>query len=602
MKRRARRRARSGSAGTIFEYDVVDEYGRESGLRRIWGLLRGNRTIAVGQSILSLLEGAVEAAVLTLFARIALSAVNGSSNNVAVPLIGGQGTTASILVLSGLIVIRLLLGTLSAIAVGQLQFRLVTRIRSEVVDAYSRTSWRAQGGLDEGGLQQLVVNLPNKASGSIAGLLKSLGQILVMVAMLSVALFTNLTITLSLMAAIVLTSLAFLPLRRWVKSQSVRVLKVQRSLSSAATEMSTMKFEVQAFGIGTRMASTIRALILRDGRLKRRLNIGKSMVVPLYTTMTYSAVTIGLVVVQSTTADGLDTIGPILLIVLRSLGYGQGVQQVVIAMAGLTPVLESLREETNRLNSNRIEWGDTNLSVIERIDIAKVSFSYAETDRVALRNVSITFGRGERIGIVGPSGSGKSTFVRLLLGLIQQESGSVLINGSPIHSYTRATWSKQIGVVPQSPQVLRGTLEDNLRMYRDDISIEDLWWALGVADLADEVRAMPEGIKTRIGAGARSLSGGQQQRLAIARALATRPDLIVMDEPSSSIDAMSEAAISDALGRFSNHVTVLVVSHRMRILQECGRLIVFEDGAISADGPAGEVITSNPYLISTLSS
>ena len=137
-------------------------------------------------------------------------------------------------------------------------------------------------------------------------------------------------------------------------------------------------------------------------------------------------------------------------------------------------------------------------------------------------------------------------------------------------------------------------------MYRDGISDDDLWWALGVADLTGEVRSMPNELNTMIGAGARALSGGQQQRLAIARAFATRPDLVVMDEPTSSIDAMSEAAVSDAIERLPEDVTVVIVSHRMRILRGCDRLIVVEGGRITANGPPERVLESSQYLVDAL--
>jgi ABC-type bacteriocin/lantibiotic exporter with double-glycine peptidase domain len=137
-------------------------------------------------------------------------------------------------------------------------------------------------------------------------------------------------------------------------------------------------------------------------------------------------------------------------------------------------------------------------------------------------------------------------------------------------------------------------------LYRDGITDDDLWWALEVADLAADVRAMPQALNTQIGAGARALSGGQQQRLAIARAFATRPNLVVMDEPTSSIDAMSEAAVSDALDRLPQDVTVIIVSHRMRILRGCDRLLVVEEGIITANGPSEKVLDSSPYLVATL--
>ena len=581
------------------DINIVDFAGR-SVLSRIWRLLTGNRLLALAQSLLSLVEGLVEAAILTIFARVALTAVTDGSDRVGIPMLGERSTSATLAVLGILIAIRFLLGALVAMALGQLQFQIVTAIRSRVVVSYSRATWRSQSDLDEGGLQQLLVTLPNSASSALSGLLTHFGHLLIMVAMLSYALLADPFLTLALIAAIIGASFAFIPLRRWIKSRSARVIDRQRSLSTAATELSAMKFEVQAFGIGERIARPLRDLILREGQLARRVSVVKSMVVPLYTTMTYSAVAVGLVILQRTTSDGLDDVGPILLVVLRSLAYGQGIQQAAVAIASLTPILDFLRDQVESFDSGRIEWGSRSLAEIDRIELEGVSYAYSKADGLALRDAFATIDRGERVGIVGPSGSGKSTLVRLLLGLVRADAGNVLVNQSPIHEHDRELWSQRIGVVPQSAQVLHGSLAENLRLYRDGITDDDLWWALEIADLAADVRAMPQALNTQIGAGARTLSGGQQQRLAIARAFATRPNLVVMDEPTSSIDAMSEAAVSDALERLPKDVTVIIVSHRMRILRGCDRLLVVEDGNITANGPSEEVLGSSPYLVATL--
>lgn len=576
------------------------DFGGRSGLLRVWRLLRGHRRLAVVQSLLSLAEGVIEAAILTVFARVALTAVSDGADGVEIPFVGERSTSVTLTVLGTLILIRLIIGALVAMALGHLQFQMVTAIRSQVVTSYSRGSWRSQSDLDEGGLQQLLVTLPNSASSALSGLLTHFGHLLIMTAMLTYALFADPLLTLALVAAIVAASVAFIPLRRWIKSRSARVLDRQRSLSTAATELSGLKFEVQAFGIGERIARPLRNLIVVEGRLARRVSVVKSMVVPLYTTMTYSAVAAGLVILQGTTTDGLDDVGPILLVVLRSLAYGQGIQQAAVAIASLMPILDFLRDQVESFDSHRVDWGSKSLARIDRIRLEDVSYAYSETDGSALRDAFVTINSGERIGIVGPSGSGKSTLVRLLLGLVVADTGNVLINEAPIHEHDREMWSQRIGVVPQAAQVVHGSLADNLRMYRDGISDDDLWWALDVADLTGEVRSMPNGLSTMIGAGARALSGGQQQRLAIARAFATRPDLVVMDEPTSSIDAMSEAAVSDAIERLPEDVTVVIVSHRMRILRGCDRLIVVEGGSITANGPPQLVLDSSEYLVAAL--
>jgi ATP-binding cassette subfamily B protein len=578
------------------EPDLLKHLGQGSDLRRIWRLLRRNRSLALGQALMSLVGGLLEAAILTLFARIALSAVTNATGTVEILLIGQRPISTALVLLGFLIGSRLAVAALISFIVGHLQFRLVTSIRTEAVTSYSHASWLSQSDLDEGGLQQLVVVLPNKASSSISGLLKNFGELLIMISMFGYALISDPLLTFALVVAIIAASLAFLPLRRWIKAYSALVLRRQRSLSSLTTELSAIKFEAQAFGISEQVAQPVRELIVREGKFARRLSIVKSLVVPLYNTMTYSAVTVGLVFLQRSPAGNLDDIGPILLIVLRSLAYGQGIQQAAIAVASLMPILDFLQGQNDSLHSRGINWGSQNLTDIKEIELVDATFSYRSTDAEILRDVSFRIERGERVGIVGPSGGGKSTLMRLTLGLVEADSGRVLVNGCPLHGYDRNAWSRLIGVVPQSTELVRGTIADNIRLFRSGISEQDLWEALDIADLIRDVRAMPNALETEIGATARSLSGGQQQRLAIARAFATRPNLVLMDEPTSSIDAMSESAVSDAIKRLPSDVTVIIVSHRMGILRDCDRLIVMEGGVITASGTPEQVRGSSAYF------
>lgn len=582
------------------EASLLRQLGWGKGAGRVWGLLRGNRLLSLGQILLSLLVGLSEAAILTIFARVALASVNAEADEVSVPVIGNSSITVTLLIVGVLILARLAVGLLAAATIGHLQFRIVTSLRSEVLGSYSAAWWRSQANLDEGGLQQLVVILPNSTSGSLSGLLKNFSDILTMVAMLAYAGLSDPALTLALIIAILAFSSTFIPFRRFVKSESARLIRGQMQLSSAITELSNMKVEVQAFGVNERVTRPIRNLIVDVGRLGRRLAVTKSMAVPLYTSMTYLAVAIGLVILQGASPSGVNEVGPILLVVLRSLGYGQAIQQGAVALAGIMPTLDVLQDQVESFDANRVEWGTKPLVSIESIELKGVSFTYSEADGIALNDACVAINRGERVGIVGPSGGGKSTLVRLLLGLVPADSGSVLVNRLPIHEYDRDMWGERIGFVPQSAEVLNGTVAENLRLFRDGITDEDLWWALDVADLTRDVRVMPDVLQTKIGVGERTLSGGQQQRLAIARAFATRPDLVVMDEPTSSIDTMSEAAVSGAIERLPDDVTVVIVSHRMRILRGCDRLIVVEGGRITASGAPEEVLASSSYFVASL--
>ena len=564
---------------------VLEDVGTGSGVRRMWVLLRGKRRLALVQTMLSLLEGFVEAAILTLFARIALAVVEEEPRSVFIPGVGDRSLSSGLWVVAALVVLRMLVGLAASLLVAQLQFRMVTELRGEIVASYGEASWLSQSHLDEGGLQQLLITLPLSISGLLLVLLGQLGSLLIMIAMLTFAGLADVALTLGLIGAIILVTSGFIPLRRWIKRRSRTAVDLQRGLSTSVAEFASMKFEVQSLGLTTRFTAPLLEAIRKEGRVTRRLSIGKGMVVPAYMVVTYLAVTAGLIVLSNSEVDRLDQIGPILLVVLRSLSYGQALQSAGISFASLTPLLDSVHESFVNLQRSKAEWGTTQPGEIDSIQFDHVTFSYDDGPD-ALSDVHVEIRRGSKVGVVGPSGGGKSTLVRLLLGLLVPSEGKVLVNGVTLHSLDRDSWSQKVGVVPQFAGVFGGTVADNIRFFREDIPDGAIWDALRIADFAAEVDELAERLDTRIGSGGRMLSGGQQQRLAIARAVVTKPALVVMDEPTSSIDSDSEAAVSDAMASFDDETTLVIVSHRMRILQGCDQILRVENGRVEAIDPS----------------
>lgn len=567
------------------------------GIRRLWSLLRGSRGLAGFQVGISLFEGFVEAAILTLFARIALAVVGTESGDVFVPALGPMSTQFTLGILVGLVLARLSCGVGSAYCMGLIQTRTVVALRREIISSYLASNFVGQSRIDRGGLQQLVVTTPNAVSGQLSGLLLHLGHLIIMISMLVYATLTYATLTLGLVLVITLMTVSFRPLRKWIKSRSTAIIGKQRAFSNSVADLSSLSLEIQAFGISHRMKAHMNKLVEEEGDLARRIHVVKGVVVPLYTTVTYLAVALGLVILSASSESNLALVGPILLVILRSLAYGQSIQAASVGLASLAPSIAYLDKEVARFGATSRTWGSRNLREFRSLEFVNVSYSYESSQSKALDSVSFEMKVGERIGIVGPSGGGKTTLTRLLLGLLEPCEGVVMVNGHPLNIHNYEHWSSIVGVVPQHPAILQGTIAENLRFFRSGIEDSDLWNALDIADLAKEVKEMPLGLESKLGEGG-GLSGGQVQRLAIARALAARPNLIVMDEPTSSIDSLSEASVADAIARMPQSTSVVIVSHRMRILRGCGELIVIEDSRMTGKGRPDDVMSSNSYLAS----
>ncbi len=224
------------------------------------------------------------------------------------------------------------------------------------------------------------------------------------------------------------------------------------------------------------------------------------------------------------------------------------------------------------------------------IEFKDVSFCYPGRDQAVLKKVSFRVGAGEKVGIIGRIGSGKTTIEKLVLGLYQPTDGAVLIDGIDSRQIDPAELRRAIGFVPQDVTLFYGTLKQNIAMgapFADDSAIVAAADLAGVREFAN---AHPQGFEMPIGERGESLSGGQRQAVAIARAVLNDPPVLLLDEPSSSMDHQSEEGLKQRLRRFAAGKTILLVTHRTSLLDLVDRLIVVDQGQIVADGPKAQVV------------
>ncbi|WP_373499320.1 ABC transporter ATP-binding protein [Desulfococcus sp.] len=228
-------------------------------------------------------------------------------------------------------------------------------------------------------------------------------------------------------------------------------------------------------------------------------------------------------------------------------------------------------------------------AAIESLSFDNVSMSYVENEPV-LRNVSFRMERNETTAIVGPTGSGKTTLIHLILGLYDPTSGCIRVNGEDIRHWSPGALRARMAVVPQDPFLFSESIRDNIRLGNPDISPEDLDRAIEASNLAPLIRRLPAGLDTKFSEGGLSISSGERQLVAIARALARNPDLILLDEATSHIDSETELKIQGALSNLMRDRTALIVAHRLSTARHADRIIVMESGRIIESGTHDELM------------
>ncbi len=214
----------------------------------------------------------------------------------------------------------------------------------------------------------------------------------------------------------------------------------------------------------------------------------------------------------------------------------------------------------------------------EQIRFENLSFSYGE--KSVIDRLTLTIHRGDFIAITGPSGSGKTTLVDLITRLIDAQSGQILVDNVALNQIRLTSWRRQIGYVPQDMLLLHDSIYNNVSLGTPEINRSDVETALRQSDAWDFVSRLPEGMDTKVGERGSKLSGGQRQRISLARALARKPQLLILDEVTASLDPETELAICGTLRALKDRVTILAISHQAAIVQAASMAYRFENGRL----------------------
>jgi ABC-type multidrug transport system fused ATPase/permease subunit len=350
-----------------------------------------------------------------------------------------------------------------------------------------------------------------------------------------------------------------------------REIKVSNRLNYFVQNFSNQRLNSAKANIGGQSAAQVPKFLLETALITGAVILGVSQFI---TNDSQSAIT---------TLALFLTVG---IRILPSLLRIQSCITIIQVSGGAASVTYDLVDDVNATFyiKNDIEkfpnyHGDISRQFTPSVELVGVSFQYPEESKFAIRNLSFSVKEGETLAIVGPSGAGKSTLTDLILGVNRVSVGEIRISGVPADLATKL-WPGVIAYVPQITSLMNCTIRENVAigLPAHEINDQDVWSALRFAQLFEFITNLPDKLDTNIGENGHRLSGGQRQRLGIARALYTKPRLLILDEATSAMDAETEESVTHAIQNLAGEITLIIIAHRLSTVRKADSILYLQEG------------------------
>lgn len=393
------------------------------------------------------------------------------------------------------------------------------------------------------------------------------------------------------LAAIIPTLLSFMinPLAKQKEvSEYSRYFNVLRDNSELFQETIELQQEISSFNQADKVKKNLYKKMEESERIHLKVEVLPMLAVGISSSLSYISLAVVLAV-------GIQLLIHNEISLLYLIGYLIGAIKVkelfdvsregMTEMSYIEPAIVRIKEIKNAVLQ---EGEDTKLSSYD-IEFKNVSFAYNEDAKV-LKDVSFTAKQGEVTALVGISGSGKTSVLRLISRLYDYDTGSILIDGKDIKNISTESLFKNVSIVFQDVTLFNTSIMENIRLGRESATDEEVKEAARLANCMDFIEKLPDGFNTLIGENGAELSGGERQRISIARAFLKDAPVLILDEISASLDVDNEKKIQDSLNKLIKDKTVIIISHRLKSIENVNKIVVIDEGVVETSGNHDELI------------
>ena len=539
----------------------------------------------------SFIAGIAQSEILVILSEFAVSSAQGKKS---LHLHGSSLSLGEAVVLCVVLVaVFASASMMAALASSSMSSGALRASRQTIIRTFFRASWSIQSEERLGHVQQLLTVNCDTIASIVFVIAAGLSAFSTVLALLIVSFIVSPIAAAAVLLVGILLVCLLRPINKWSARASAQLSKKSQSMATLVTEYTRLTREFRILGVEQEAIAGMYEHNVESAlsyRRNRRLN----MLTPvLYQTFAFVFIIGGLAILSGNTSANLAATGAVLLLILRSLTYGSTIQSTIQQLHSYQGFVGDIKQDLGRYSASQEEDGKSETPTDFSINFENASFSY-DGKNLALEDVSFSVPSGKIVGVVGRSGSGKTTLSQLILGLRQASQGSAMIGNVTPSNVAKGHGRSPIALVAQDPVLLQGSIAMNIAFFRD-ASLREIESVAHAAHLHEDIMSMPSGYETLVGEAGSSMSGGQRQRLAIARALLGVPRVLVLDEPTSALDGRSESLVRRTLTELCGAMTIIVISHRLAMVEDCDLLLVLDQGRVADFGSREDVLAREPF-------